>query len=271
MSYHAITLLGSHWSFPSHSEWHPSLHSNLSGPMLSTLMVLSLTPSSAALLFTHSAPTAQASIQFLKLAGRLTSSQMIMYCMPNYLPAGFLFSVWFLLLVIVRLVYSEKIALSVIWKHCLETPLIKHIIFLKCIPHALLYNFLSCDPFSAFIVFNYLYCCIWVTAPFYLKVSPAFSSQALAPGKVSYLQECSTASFTGSSFSAPSALAIHRILSLVLCSLYIFNPGDLILSLTQILNCTLCAPNLSPNFTPELPSQLPTSQRCQYVPMSLQT
>ena len=158
MSDHAITLLRSHWSFPSRSEWHPSLYNKLSGPTLSTLMVLSLTPCPAALHFTHSAPTTQASIQFLKLARRLASSQMIMCCMPNYLPAGFLFSVWFLLLVIGW--STVKIALSVIWKHCLETPLIKTHYFLKCIPHALLYNFLSCDPFSASsssIIFTVVY------------------------------------------------------------------------------------------------------------------
>ena len=86
-------------------EWH-SWHSNLSGPMLSTLMVLSLTPSPTALLLTLSAPTTQASKAFFELP-RLVSLQIIMCHMLNYLLASFLFSEWFLLLVI-GLVYSEN-------------------------------------------------------------------------------------------------------------------------------------------------------------------
>lgn len=110
--------------FPSHSEWNLSPYSNLSGPLLSTLMVLSLTPSPTALLFIHPASSTQASLLFLKLARRLDSFQMILWHMLNYL-ASFLFSVWFLMLAIVGLQW--KLSLSVTWEPCLETALMKHI------------------------------------------------------------------------------------------------------------------------------------------------
>lgn len=191
----------------------------------------------------------------LSLPWDLPCLKWLMCHMPNYLLASFFFSV-LSILVIVRLVYSEKLALSVIWKCYLETQ--THLFF-KCIPHDFLDNFLSCDPFSAFILLNYLYVTL-LTAPFYLKVSSGFSSKALVPVNISYLHECFSASFTGSSFSAPSALG--TLLSSVLCSLYISNPGNLILLVTQICSYTLCAPKLSLDFTSELYSQLPTSQLC---------
>ena len=126
-----------------------------------------------------------------------------------------------------------------IWKHRLQTPLLKHIYFLKYIPDALLI-FYHVDPFQLssscccpvrphrwqpiilprpwvspgkntgvgchFILLNYLYGCTWLTPPFYLKVSPTFSSKVLVPRKRSSLRECSTVSFTRSSSSFPALL-----------------------------------------------------------------
>ena len=128
-------------------EWH-SLHSNLSGPVLSSLMVLSLTPSPTALLLTLSAPTTQVSIPFLELP-RLVSFQIIMCHMLNYLLASFLFSEWFLLLVIGWSTVKTSSLCD------LKTPstnsIVKTHLFFKIYPWCLT-NFLSCGPFSAFIL-----------------------------------------------------------------------------------------------------------------------
>ena len=114
----------------------------------------------------------------LSLPWDLPCLKWLMCHMPNYLLASFFFSV-LSILVIVRLVYSEKLALSVIWKCYLETQ--THLFF-KCIPHDFLDNFLLCDPFSAFILLNYLYVTL-LTAPFYLKVSSGFFFKGTSPCK----------------------------------------------------------------------------------------
>lgn len=75
--------------------------------------------------------------------------------------------------------------------------------------------------------------------------------------------------FTGSSSSAPSPLAIHRILLVVLQFSYIVNLGNLIYLPTQIFIYILCTLKFSPSFTPKVCSQLPTGQFQPYLPSSI--
>lgn len=86
-----------------------------------------------------------------------------------------------------------------------------------------------------------LFCCL--QRHWSLWVSPT-STNALQPPSVSFP-------------SAPSPLAIHRILPLVPLSSCIFNPGNLICLLIQISFYTLCTPKFSPTlFLKYVPSCL---------------
>lgn len=102
-----------------------------------------------------------------------------------------------------------------------------------------------------------------IDSSFYLKESSSLSSKTLVPLTVSYLHWCPATSSTGTSSSAPSPLAIHRTLSLVSQSSYIFHLTNLTYSPTQI--------SIDALYTPKFSSQLPTSQLCPYIPMSLHT